>query len=60
MEHHPHDKKWIKDQLKKVPGKDLKKVIEGYSKVYLETGNRRTVNTRLREYIENVEKRGAT
>lgn len=58
MEHHPHDKKWIAQQLGKIDRRYTKKVIDGYSATYTEnlpdgeTIARRVANTRLREFIE--------
>ena len=64
--YHPHDKKWIEEQLKKLPPFALRRAIEGYDKVFSESYNnepieykkenkaRRDANTRLREYVEKI------
>jgi len=64
--HHPHDSKWIIEQLAKLPAHFRAVAIKAYSNVYLEVYNatekphqkhgeaRREANTRLREYVERV------
>lgn len=64
--HHPHDKKWIEEQLKKLPPSALATAIKGYEKVFSESYDneplehrkenkaRFTANTRLREYVEKI------
>ena len=63
---HEHDKKWIEEQLKKLPTIALHRAIEGYEKVFAESYDnepiaykkenkaRRDANTRLREYVEKI------
>ena len=54
MEHHPHDKPWLKEQFKKIPPEKLGYVMDSYSTCYSETGSRREANTKLREYIDKI------
>lgn len=70
--HHPHDSKWIIEQLVKLPPAYRERAIEAYSNVYLEVHNatekphqkdgeaRREANTRLRRYIDAVTKNPRT
>lgn len=55
MECHPHDLKWINEQIKKAPPVKQFYLRESYSKTY-NGANRRECNTRLREYIEKINK----
>jgi hypothetical protein len=64
--HHQHDKKWIEEQLKKLPPSALATAIKGYEKVFSESYDnepiehakenaaRRAANTRLRLYVQKV------
>jgi len=64
--HHPDDKKWIKEQLKKLPKEYRQRAMHGYDKVFREVFDatplvhqkaseaRREANTRLRRYVEAV------
>lgn len=61
MEHHPHDEKWLKQQLGKLRPANRRIAAEGYDKVYRshlpnESIARRKANTRLREYIKKINK----
>ena len=63
---HFQDKKWIEEQLKKLPPFALRKAIDGYEKVFAESYDselvehkkmnvaRYAANTRLRKYIEKI------
>jgi hypothetical protein len=63
---HPHDKKWVKDQLAQLPPKLKVKAAQSYKEVYekaLEAEPvsykkvgfaRCTANTRLRQYVEKI------
>lgn len=63
---HPHDRKWIEAQLQKLPPFALRKAIEGYEKVFVESYDKEPIeykkmnvarcnaNTRLRKYIEKI------
>lgn len=63
---HPYDKKWIEEQLKKLPPSALRRAIEGYEKVFTENYDsepieykkmnkaRFAANTRLRKYVEKI------
>lgn len=69
MRHHPDDKKWILEQLYKLPVGLRDKAVKGYSKVYCEVYDatpllhqkdceaRRAANTRLRHYVAAVTKK---
>ena len=64
--HHQHDRKWIEEQLKKLPPSALEAAIKGYEKVFTESYDsepvehkkmnkaRFSANTRLREYVEKI------
>lgn len=64
--HHQHDRKWIEEQLKKLPPSALATAIKGYEKVFSESYDsepiehkkmnkaRFAANTRLREYVEKI------
>ena len=52
MECHPHDLRWVEEQLKQCPPDKRYKLRMAYSEAYAATGNRRECNTRLREYLE--------
>lgn len=66
MLHHKDDKKWIDDQLKKLPGHLRGKAADAYSSVYAEAMStepeehkkenaaRFAANSRLRIYVGNV------
>lgn len=66
MLHHKDDKKWIDDQLKKLPGHLRAKASDSYSSVYAEAMStepeehkkenaaRFAANSRLRIYVGNV------
>ena len=65
---HPHDKKWVDDQLRLLPFNLRARAIENYKRVFNEelknnTGisrenmARREANTRLRIYVEKVLKK---
>ena len=66
MLHHKDDKKWIDEQLKKLPGHLRAKAVSAYSSVYLsainaepeehkkENAARFSANSRLRIYVGNV------
>ena len=63
---HEHDKKWIEEQLQKLPPFAVRIAIEGYDNVFTESYDnepieykkenkaRRDANTRLREYVEKI------
>ena len=63
---HEHDKKWIEEQLQKLPPFAVRRAIDGYDKVFTESYDnepieykkenkaRRDANTRLREYVEKI------
>jgi len=61
---HPHDKRWTLNQLAKLPASSREYAREAHSVAYkelLEAGEnegtaRRLANTRLREYVEKVQK----
>ena len=65
-QYHPYDKKWIEEQLKKLPPFAVRRAIEGYEKVFAESYDsepiehkkmnvaRYSANTRLRKYIEKI------
>lgn len=67
--HHQHDRKWIEEQLKKLPPSALATAIKGYEKVFSESYDnepiehkkenkaRHAANTRLRLYVQKVIKR---
>lgn len=64
--HHPHDSKWIAEQLIKLPPDYREHATKAYSDVYERVYSsvplrhqkhgeaRREANTRLRKYIERV------
>lgn len=64
--YHQHDRKWIEEQLKKLPPSALTTAIRGYEKVFSENYDsepiehkkmnkaRCAANTRLREYVKKV------
>ena len=64
--YHLHDKKWIEEQLKKLPPFAVRRAIEGYEKVFSESYDsepiehkkmnvaRYAANTRLRKYIKKI------
>jgi hypothetical protein len=64
--YHQHDKKWIEEQLKKLPPSALAVAVRGYEKVFSESYDnepiehakenaaRRAANTRLREYVKKI------
>ena len=64
--HHPHDSKWIIEQVAKLPPAYRERAIEAYSDVYEQVYTntairhqkhgeaRREANIRLRKYIERV------
>lgn len=64
--HHPHDSKWIVEQLARLPPAYRERATKAYSEVYEQVyvsvplrhqkhgEARREANTRLREYIERV------
>lgn len=66
MLHHKDDKKWIDEQLRKLPGHLRANAADAYSKVYLaaindepeehkkENAARFAANSRLRIYVGNV------
>lgn len=66
MLYHPDDKKWIVQQLARLPFNYRETAMLGYDRVYRETHDatplehqkdgaaRREANTRLRLYIESV------
>lgn len=66
---HPHDTKWISDQLSKASSAAREKAVEGYETVYRsalddepvehkkENAARREANTRLRVFIEKISNR---
>ena len=53
---HPHDRKWIIEQLRKVSERNRDKIAQQYSETYRETQNRKECNLRLLNYIEEVER----
>ena len=65
---HDHDKKWIDEQIGKLPTRLQQQVRQRYAEVYREAHNaepvehkkegaaRRAANTRLREYVTNFTK----
>lgn len=66
MLHHKDDKKWIIQQLARLPDKHKKTAMQGYDKVFREVYDatplahqkegeaRRAANTRLRRYVDAV------
>lgn len=64
--YHPHDEKWIKEQMQRLPRPYRAVAASKYSKVYESTYNaenrphikhnaaRREANTRLRKYIDRA------
>lgn len=70
MLHHKDDKKWIIQQLARLPDKHKKTAMQGYDKVFREVYDatplphqkegeaRRAANTRLRRYVDAVLSRG--
>ncbi len=64
--HHPHDRKWITEQLARLPPLYRERAAQQYSKVFAEVFHatelrhkkhnkaRREANTRLREYVSRV------
>lgn len=68
--HHPHDRKWIIQQLARLPEKHRQTAMKGYDKVFREVYDatplphqkegeaRRAANTRLRRYVDAVLSRG--
>lgn len=64
--HHPHDRKWIEEQINRLPERLWRKATQEYDRVFRETyqneplerlkeGNaRREANTRLRRYVASV------
>ena len=54
---HPHDRKWVIEQLGKIPAVNRYKIAEKYSETYRETQNRKECNLRLLNYIEAIAKR---
>jgi hypothetical protein len=54
MECHPHDLKWIKEQLQALPPTLRIYAAQKYSEAFAKSQNRRECNTRLREYIEKI------
>jgi hypothetical protein len=64
--HHPHDRRWIQEQLKRLPHHLRGRALDGYDRVHRETlaanaGHvdaegfaRREANKRLREYIDKI------
>lgn len=69
--HHPDDKKWLKEQFKKLPEKHRDAAMRGYDKVFREVFDatplvhqkageaRREANTRLRRYVKAVLERNS-
>ena len=63
---HEDDRKWILEQLRKIPAHEHADVVAGYGQLYQETYDaepldhkkenkaRFTANSRLREYLKNV------
>ncbi len=66
ISHHPHDAKWIKAQINKLPPGARVRALQGYDQVHRATLDahsghidadgfaRREANKRLREFIEKV------
>lgn len=66
MLHHKDDKKWIIQQLARLPGRYRQTAMQGYDKVFREVYDatplphqkegeaRRAANTRLRRYVDAV------
>jgi hypothetical protein len=64
--HHQHDRKWIEEQLRRLPPSALETAIKGYEKVFSESYDsepmehrkentaRFSANSRLREYVEKI------
>lgn len=64
--YHPHDKKWIREQLRKLPPSAWSAALRGYEKVFSESYDseplehkkenkaRFSANFRLREYVEKI------
>lgn len=69
MLHHPDDKKWIMQQLARLPDKHKNTAMKGYDKVFREVFDatplahqkdgeaRRAANTRLRRYVDAITKK---
>jgi hypothetical protein len=60
---HPHDRKWVDEQLTRLPPDLRKAALEKYQRVYAQTLEqngmteaRREANTRLRHYIARIRK----
>lgn len=65
-QYHQHDKKWLEEQLKKLPPSALNSAINGYEKVFSESYDSESIvhkkenkaryaaNTRLRKYVEKI------
>lgn len=49
---HPHDLKWVNEQLRRLPAVKQFEIAIKYSEAYESGATRRECNTRLREYIE--------
>ena len=58
--YHAHDKKWLLEQILRLPPAYRQKACKSYSSVYAqeqqsnESTARRVANTRLREYVNKV------
>lgn len=69
MDYHPHDKKWIEDQINKLPERLWNTTMLNYKRVYREAyanepvellkenAARKEANTRLRRYVDAVTKK---
>lgn len=69
VSHHPHDRKWIEQQINQLPERLWKKAAKEYDRVFRETYDatlaihkkegeaRREANTRLRLYVAAVLKK---
>ena len=70
MEYHPHDKKWIAQQLNLLPKEKREPTFNSYAAVFAETyaanegkisqvnAARLEANNRLRKYVEKITRAG--
>lgn len=70
MEYHPHDKKWIAQQLNRLPLEKREPTFNSYTAVFAETyaankgkisqvnAARLEANSRLRKYVEKITRAG--
>lgn len=51
---HPHDLKWVNEQLAQLPAALRYPTAKKYSDLYESATSRRECNTRLREYVDKI------